>query len=238
MNYRLMIWDFDGTLVDSLEVALDVYRNLQDSHDLPPITDPEAVRDLSLTQFLHQFQVPVRRVPLLFSVFLQEFRRRIDGVRIHDGIRDLLVGLHREGMRHAVISSNSRANIQHCLRTHKLDGLFDFVIGTSRIHGKQRRISKALKAVGQPAANVLYVGDEVRDVEACRAIPLDVAAVEWGLNSAKALKSAEPTFLVSEPMQLWEIVGVPHSAQSVSPNQDRGDNEITEPATPIQTEGF
>lgn len=215
MNYRLLIWDFDGTLVDSLEVALEVYRNLQVSHNLPPITDPEAVRDLSLTQFLSQFQVPVRRVPLLFTAFLREFRRRIDSVVVHAGIRELLEGLHGEGMRHAVISSNSKANIQQCLRAHQLDGLFDFVIGTSRVHGKQRRISKALKAVGQSAENVLYVGDEVRDVEACRAIPLDVAAVEWGLNSAKALKLAQPTFQISEPQQLWDIVGLQHSGRRV-----------------------
>lgn len=208
MNYRLLIWDFDGTLVDSLEVALEVYRKLQVSHDLPPINDPEAVRDLSLTQFLSQFQIPVRRVPLLFTAFLREFRARIDSVRIHAGIRDLLEGLHSKGVRHAVISSNSRANIQQCLQTHQLEGLFDFVIGTSRVHGKQRRISKALKAVGQSAKNVLYIGDEVRDVEACKAIPVDVAAVEWGLNSAKALRSAKPTFQLSEPERLWEIIGL------------------------------
>lgn len=213
MNYRLLIWDFDGTLVDSLEVALDVYRKLEVSHSLPPIADPELVRDLSLTQFLSQFQVPVRRVPLLFAAFLREFRSRLDSVQIHAGIGDLLTGLHAEGVRHAVISSNSKANIQQCLKTHGLNGLFDFVIGTSRVHGKQRRISKALKAVGETADDVLYIGDEVRDVEACRAIPLDVAAVEWGLNSAKALESASPTFQVSQPHQLWDIVGLQDSGR-------------------------
>ena len=208
MNYRLLIWDFDGTLVDSLEIALEVYCSLQAAHQLPAITHPDKVRDLSLTQFLSQFQIPVRRVPFLFAAFLKEFRRRLDSVQIHDGITDLLKGLHRQGVRHAVISSNSTANIQQCLQTHQLDELFDFVIGTSRVHGKQRRISKALKTVGESAEHVLYVGDEVRDVEACRAIPLDIAAVEWGLNSAKALKQSEPTFQISKPEQLWNIVGL------------------------------
>lgn len=211
MNYRLLIWDFDGTLVDSLEVALEVYCKLQASFDLPPIDDPEAVRDLSLTQFLGRFQIPVRRVPFLFTAFLREFRSRLDSVKIHDGIGDVLQGLHAEGVRHAVISSNSKANIQQCLKTHQLDGLFDFVIGTSRVHGKQRRIAKALKSVSQSAKNVLYVGDEVRDVEACRQIPLDVVAVEWGLNSAKALQESQPTYQVSQPHQLWDIVGLPSS---------------------------
>ncbi|MEP3479697.1 MAG: HAD-IA family hydrolase [Fuerstiella sp.] len=209
MNYRLLIWDFDGTLVDSLEIALEVYRKLQASFDLPPIDDPEAVRDLSLTQFLSQFEIPVRRVPFLFTAFLREFRSRLDSVTLHDGIRDVLQGLHAEGVRHAVISSNSKANIQQCLKSHQLDGLFDFVIGTSRVHGKQRRITKALKSVRQSAKNVLYVGDEVRDVEACREIPLDVVAVEWGLNTAKALRESGPTYQVSRPHQLWDIVGLP-----------------------------
>lgn len=208
MKYRLLIWDFDGTLVDSLGLALCVYRELQASHGLPAIEDPEAVRDLSLTQFVRKFEIPVRRVPGMFTAFLGAFRKRIDEVALNEGIREILTGLHSRGIRHAVISSNSKENIQQCLGAHQLDGLFDFVIGTSRIHGKTRRIKKALKELGQQHSDVLYVGDEIRDVEACQAIPLDIAAVEWGLNSANALRAAEPTFQVSKPSQLWEVVGV------------------------------
>lgn len=215
MNYRFLIWDFDGTLVDSLELALCVYRELQQSHGLPPIDDPEAVRDLSLTQFVKQFEIPVRRVPRLFTAFLTACRQKIDTVSLNDGIREVLTGLHEQGLRHAVISSNSKENIQLCLQSHGLEELFEFVIGTSRIHGKTRGIRKALKTLGHSPPDVLYVGDEIRDVEACRAIPLDVAAVEWGLNSAKALQTAQPTFQISKPEELWEIVGLHH------PSMDR-----------------
>lgn len=207
MKYRLLIWDFDGTLVDSLEVALQVYRQLQAEHDLPPIDDPDRVRDLSLSQFLREFRFPVRRVPVLFRAFLSEFRANMAAIPVHDGIPRTLEVLQQQGIRNAVISSNSNANIQSYFQAQNLSHFFEQVIGTSRIQGKRRSIARAIRQLNLQPSEVLYVGDEVRDIEACHKVPIDIAAVEWGLNSAKALRDAGPTFQLSTPESLLKIVG-------------------------------
>ena len=60
---------------------------------------------------------------------------------------------------------------------HGLLDCFSFVTGTSRIFGKDRRIRKAIRDAGLDSNEVLYVGDEIRDIEAGRAAQVEVAVV-------------------------------------------------------------
>ena len=57
-------------------------------------------------------------------------------------------------------------------------------------------------------SNVLYVGDEVRDIEAAKKAGIRIAAVTWGYNSKKALEAYKPDYLVTKPEELLQICAV------------------------------
>ena len=54
MRYKLILWDFDGTLADTFGCSLRIYNDLADQHGFRRIDDPEAVRSMSTVAFLRQ----------------------------------------------------------------------------------------------------------------------------------------------------------------------------------------
>lgn len=206
MKYRLVLWDFDGTLADSLSLALRVYNRLAATHGFKPIEDPEPVRDMSMRQFLKSYGIPAWRVPSAFAEFLKETRARAGSVALFDGMADMVRQISELGLQQGIVSSNSSDSIHQCLESRNLSPYFQYVGGTSAIFGKEKRIRKAVAKAGIPPQDVLYIGDEIRDIEAAAAAGIDIAAVTWGLNSQTALARHKPTFLITTPADLLKAV--------------------------------
>lgn len=206
MKYKVVLWDFDGTLADTLSVALDIYNRMAVEKNFKPIEDPYAVRDMGMREFLKSHGVPLHKIPFAFSTFLKQLRSMATDVALHDGIDQALQQISDHGIVQGVVSSNSTDTIRTCLASNHAETHFDYISGTSRIFGKEKRIAKALQALNVSAQQALYVGDEIRDIEAARAAGLDIAAVTWGLNSVSALTQHQPTYLVSSPAELLTIL--------------------------------
>src|SRR5258706_364636 len=65
MRYDFVVWDFDGTLADTLSLAVAVYNDLAARHGFLPVDDPVAVRDLGTREFLRRHRISLLRLPLL-----------------------------------------------------------------------------------------------------------------------------------------------------------------------------
>ena len=206
MNYKLLLWDFDGTLADTLSIALGIYNRMAAKRSFRPITDPDAVRGMGMREFLKTHDVAARHVPFAFNTFLREIRRLAPEIRLNAGIADAVREAASRGVAQGVVSSNDTRTIQACLEANHIAEAFAYVSGTSRIFGKERRIRKAMSHCGVDPADVLYIGDEVRDIEAAQAAGLDIASVTWGLNSEERLRSEQPTFVVNHPLEIVDIL--------------------------------
>jgi phosphoglycolate phosphatase len=206
MAYQLVLWDFDGTLADTLEGLLTIYNDLATLHGFRAIADPLAARDLTALQLLRACDVPLWRVPFVLRKIIALQSGRMADVRLFPEVHSVLRALHQSERRLAVLSSNTRANILTCLRANGADSLFESVDGYPRLFGKARGIRRALAARGVERRDVLYVGDEVRDVEAARQAGVAIAAVTWGLNSRDLLARHQPDHLIDRPEQLYDVL--------------------------------
>jgi phosphoglycolate phosphatase len=202
MKYKCVLWDFDGTLADTFEVAWQTYNALALERGWKPIEDAHALRGLTARAFLKRQNISVMQLPGLVKHFLQAERKHMDSVKVFPGLPDALHRLKGEGRRLGVLSSNSGENIRTCLRANGLLEVFDFVIGYPRLFGKARAIRRLLKREGGQKEEWLYVGDEVRDVLAAKKAGLDVAAVTWGFQTAELLKRYKPRYLIGDPGQI------------------------------------
>ncbi|QDU37718.1 Phosphoglycolate phosphatase [Maioricimonas rarisocia] len=202
MNYRMLLWDFDGTLADTLPGAVAVFNRLADRHGLTPITDPAAIRDMSTREFLAAHRVPIHRLPFLMAEFLSLQKSLLAGVRLHDGIPAALDQIRDLGCRLGVVSSNAEDNIRLCLDANGVTDRFEFIHGYSRLMGKERALRRAADRAGLSIGEILYVGDEVRDIDAAGSIGMDIAAVTWGFNSAATLRTAAPTYVIEHASEL------------------------------------
>jgi phosphoglycolate phosphatase len=72
--------------------------------------------------------------------------------------------------------------------------------------GKKRKLSKILKRNGYKPSDAIYIGDEVRDVLACKAISLEVIAVTWGFETKSILEKSNPNYIVDSVDELSELL--------------------------------
>ncbi len=84
--------------------------------------------------------------------------------------------------------------------------MFDFISVGSGLFGKRRTLNKVIKQHNLKKDDILYVGDEVRDIEASRGVGIAVASVTWGYNSRKVLQAYGPDYLIDQPQELLHIL--------------------------------
>ena len=206
MKYELVIWDFDGTLADTVYQGVQVYNTLAEQYGFEPLVETEQARDMTLRQFLAVHRIPIFRTPRLMKEFLGQLRGVMANVQLYPNLNQTLETLREAGCRLGIVSSNAEENIRSCLAANHAEELFEFVIGYKRLFGKERAIRRALSRARCPVGSALYIRDEVRDLEAAGKVGIDIAAVGWGLNSEKVLREHRPTYFVESVDQLHDVV--------------------------------
>jgi len=201
-----LIFDFDGTLADSLHSAIKVINRLSKEYDFHSIDPLEltALREKSALEIVRHLKIPILKVPLIAQKARQMMRAEQQKIRPIKGIPIVLHTLKSRGRHLALLSSNSEENLHIFNQRHKLE-LFDFISGTSPLWGKAQHLKRLLKEHRLPKEQVIMVGDELRDIEAARQCGVKVAAVSWGYNSHQSLKEAKPDWLLEHPRELLKL---------------------------------
>jgi phosphoglycolate phosphatase len=212
MPFKLVVWDFDGTLADSLPTAVSIFNRLAPELGFKPLSDVSAARGMSTRQFLRQQGISLWRLPRLVRKYQAAAAEEADRLKLVTGLPATLTALATAGVRLGVLSSNREDNIRRCLRANSAEEHFAFVVGYPRLFGKAKALKRILRAERLVRSDVLYVGDELRDVEAARKAGVCVAAVTWGFHTPELLRSGAPDYVVSDANELLGLVGVRSAA--------------------------
>lgn len=203
---RVIIFDFDGTLVDSLPAVIKVFEELigKRKHFTP--TEIEKLRHLTLAQLAYELKIPRWKAPILLFRGRLMLRRHLRSIHLHENMAAIVRCLHAQN-RLYIVSSNSRQNIMKYLQWHELDKYFIEVYGGASILGKAPKLNKLVRQEHLNPAETWYIGDEVRDVAAAKEVGVHAAAVTWGYNSQDALKSTSPEEVFTTTKQLAKYFG-------------------------------
>lgn len=199
-----LIFDFDGTIADTTALMLDIGNEMLTEIGRPAIGVDEfkRLRDMTIPQGLRELKLPAHLLPSLALRAKQMLQSRLPQLQPCDGMIDVLKQLHGQNRTLGITSSNSAANIDHFLERYGIQGLFAFVQSGASLFGKGWRLKLALRRYHLDKENVLYVGDEVRDIDTARSAGVEAAAVTWGVNSRDLLTSHQPDHLIEKPAQL------------------------------------
>lgn len=202
----LMLFDFDGTLADSLDLGLKIANNLAMEMGRSPMTHDEIqhLRSMTLAKALKELRIPLWQIPLMISRGLNEYRHLLHEIHPFEGIHDMLLDLKKLGINMALLTSNTKDNVNNFLRIWDLQ-YFDWVEGTSGILKKHRSIKHQLKKHNLLKKQVIYIGDEVRDIDAAHHCGIKVIAVSWGFHTKDLLVSHDPDYLVDTPQEIVKI---------------------------------
>lgn len=206
MSYRLVIFDFDGTLADSFPWFIGILNEVATTFRFRPVAPDEVdeLRGLDARAIVQRLGVPFWKLPMIAAHMRQAQQRDIGTIRPFDGVPALLDTLKDAGLTLALVTSNSEENMRRVLGDTA--GVFSCTDCGASLFGKAARLRAVLRRTGIPAGSALFVGDEIRDADAARDAGMDFAAVAWGYTTADALAATRPAHLFPSVESVAEAV--------------------------------
>ncbi len=211
MIKKTIIFDFDGTLADTMPYIYKVANQMAAQYGFSELSPAEfeALRDKSPFEIIDQLKIPLLKIPFALHKGKQLLNAHMKEVGYIKEMDSVIKKLKVLGFQLGILTSNSRENIDVFLNKYELK-VFDFIYTENNLFGKQLSLRKILKREKLDINTTIYIGDEVRDIEACQVLGLDIISVTWGFSSKSALKKYKPTFIAEKPQDLLTILS-PHS---------------------------
>ncbi|WP_026732599.1 HAD-IA family hydrolase [Fischerella sp. PCC 9605] len=210
MTQKVIIFDFDGTIADTVDALVSIANRLAKEFGYVQITPEELalLRNLTSREIINYSGISLFKIPFLVKKVKEELKNKIPELEPIPGMKEALTLLKTEGHRLGIITSNSKDNVTEFLTINELNNLFEFIYSGVTIFGKTTIINNLLRQKQIGTEEVIYVGDETRDIEASKKANIKVIAVTWGFNSPEVLAKQNPNFLIHHPSELVEVINV------------------------------
>ncbi len=188
-------FDFDGTLANTIPIIVNIMDRLIKEKTGKGIDEETLFEIKSRGIRKGRKKIDLSFLRLFFLVYRarKEMAKEMHGVKLKEGMKEALEELKGRGCKIGIITSNSKSNVLHFLKENDLPE-FDFVISAG-MFGKKRKIRKISKG----KKNFVYIGDEIRDVEAGKSAGVFTIAASWGLSYKESLASANPDMMAHDP---------------------------------------
>ncbi|MEM1159038.1 MAG: HAD hydrolase-like protein [Verrucomicrobiota bacterium] len=207
MKTRCLVFDFDGTIADTIEQGMVILNELSSEYGFKPLDKSElaTAKDMSARQFISHLEVPRLKVPRILAEGKKRLHSQIGKVAPCQGMVELVKSARAEYEIVGILTSNSQENVDIFLKNHGLE-VFDFISTIPKLSGKAKNLKAIMRTFNLVPRETFFVGDEIRDIKAGKKSGIPTAAVTWGFNSEKSLRQAEPTYVVSDTTMLLEIL--------------------------------
>jgi phosphoglycolate phosphatase len=192
MPTSLVIFDLDGTLVDSFPWFLRTINDVADRFGFRRVADGEveALRHASAREILARLEIPLWKLPVIGRHMRQLKAEQAADITLFDGVDAMLRTLAGAGLRLALVSSDSETNAR--VKLGAAAALFSHFDCSASLFGKAAKFRRILKRAGVAPAQAIAIGDESRDIEAARAAGIACGAVTWGYAAPRALRAHGP----------------------------------------------
>ena len=208
MTAKVILFDFDGTIADTYQAVANITNELSDEFGYKALNEEELllIKNLSSREIVKRSEISVFKLPFLVRRIRLELNKEIAELdAISDMVR-VLLKLKNRGYILGIVTSNIEENVNIFLNKHGLYSVFSFIYSGTAIFGKHRVLRQVIKEHKLEKSDVIYVGDETRDVRSARKSGIAIIAVGWGFNAAEILQEHKPDYLVDRPQELLEAI--------------------------------
>ena len=189
-----IIFDFDGTVADTFQLNVGLIKEIMPDTSKKEI---ELFRNNGVAVLQKELNLSLKEVLKLLGFLAKKQTQIINKAKIFPGIKNIFDELRKRDIKIIILSSKTTENIEKRLVHQKIK--VDKIITNNNIFGKD----KLLRKMGR---QFVYVGDEVRDVEACKKAGVKMIGVTWGFNTKEALKKAGADYLVDNRTELRKLL--------------------------------
>lgn len=204
---KLLVFDFDGTIADTFQVGLCILNELAAEFGYRPLlgSEVEIAREMSIRQCMRYLGISTMHLPQISFRGTRLLHSRIKEILPIRGMPELLRELQHRGIPMGILTSNSEENVRTFLQRHHLE-VFSFTSSLSYPFGKAREIRTILRRYQLSAQEIIFIGDDIRDVEAAQRAKVPVIAVGWGYNTCRVLEAKKPQATIECPRRLLDFL--------------------------------
>ena len=214
MKYNSVVFDLDGTLLDTLGDLRDSVNFALQKNNLPERTTEE-IRSFvgNGIRLLIELSVPENTPDEITDKCFQDFKEYYKDhsailTKPYDHIIDLMKTLKSKGIKIAVISNKADFAVKTLMEDY-FSGLYDCAYGERA--GVPRKpepdgVLDAIKEMGSEIENTVYIGDSEVDVVTSKNAKLPCIAVTWGFRDKKVLEDLNPEYIVDSPKEILNII--------------------------------
>jgi pyrophosphatase PpaX len=207
-----VLFDLDGTLIDSVRLILDSYHHTLAAHGLPPRSDEEWLEGVGtpLTAQFGALQDTAGMLDALIATYREYNLKHHDRmVTVYPGVVDVVRRLKQDGIATGLVTSKNRSGALRGLALAKLESLMDVLVCSDEVENPKPHpepVEKAVRLLGADPATTVYVGDSIHDMRSGRAAGVRTAAVLWGPFGRGQLEGAQPDYWLERPEDLLALV--------------------------------
>ncbi len=213
MTWAAVLFDLDGTLVDTTELILRCYRHTMTTHLGRALPDELWVARMGtpLREQLKEFARDPEEAARMAETY-SSYQRTIhdDMMKAFPGAVEVVHALKAKGSAVGVVTSRQTPMAERALARAGLDGVMDVLVGADDVVKAKpdpEPVLMALERLGLAGqeARALFVGDSPFDIRAGRGAGTRTAAVLWGPFPHDALRAEKPDHFVTRPEELLEL---------------------------------
>jgi pyrophosphatase PpaX len=210
---RTVLFDLDGTLIDSVRLILDSYHHTLAAHGLPPRSDEEWLAGVGtpLTAQFAAWRDDPGTLEMLIATYREYNLKHHDRmVTVYPGVVEVVRTLKDRGLATGLVTSKNRSGALRGLTLAQLEALMDVLVCADEVENPKPHpepVEKAVKLLAADPRTTVYVGDSVHDMRSGRAAGVRTAAVLWGPFGRSQLEDAEPDYWLERPEELLTLVG-------------------------------
>jgi len=211
-QFQTVLFDLDGTLIDSVDLIVDSYHHVNTVHGLPARSRDEILAGLGtpLRIVFGNLTEDAGQIDAWIATY-REFNLTHHDARVHayPGTVDLVHRLRSAGLRLGLVTSKNRLGAARGLKLVGLGDTMEVIVGAddvTRPKPHAEPVERALAQLQMPAETCLFVGDSHHDIHSGRSAGVWTAGVTWGPFSREHLEMVAPDYYCDTPAELLEIV--------------------------------
>jgi phosphoglycolate phosphatase len=214
VTYKGVIFDLDGTLINTLEDLTDSMNYALGKLKCPPRQLDECRRMIGygLTKFAES-ALPEGRKNLcdeLIGVMVAHYQQHcLIKTAPYDGIMDVVRQLGARGIRMAVLTNKNQKPTEVLLKHFWKDGIFDPIVGMGEGRKVKPNPKSTFEILGQwqlTPSEVIFVGDSEVDIQTAHAAGVTSVGCEWGFRDKQQLLAAGAEILIQKPLQILDYL--------------------------------
>lgn len=210
--FDAVLFDLDGTLLDSIALILESYRHTLAAHGLPPRADEDVLAGLGTTLEDQFGRWGCEDIDALVATYIEHNLHVHDElVRPYEGVNEIVLALHDRGTPLGLVTSKRRRGGEQGLRSLGLDHCFDALVFGDEVERPKPDpdpVERALAQLGLRASlRVSFVGDSRHDVHAGRDAGVHTIGVTWGAGTPDDVRDA--TVIVHDAAGLADALAIP-----------------------------